>query len=49
MMYKDMRHDLTILVASVQQSLKVDVGVCFWTEYHETVDLLLDHHVPSVY
>ena len=38
-----MRYNLPILVASVQQSLKVDVGVCFRTEHHETADLLLDH------
>jgi len=36
-------------VASVQHSLKVDVGVCFRTEHHETADLLLDHQVPSLY
>lgn len=36
-----MRHDLTILVASVRQSLRLfDVGVCFRTEHHETLDLV---------
>jgi len=37
-----MRYNFTILVAPVQQSLKVDVGVCFRREHHETADLLLD-------